>query len=65
MYITRLILLEGHSKSRADDKQCVFQMDITKGELALTELAPGVIVDEIKVKTDAKSKVADNVQPME
>jgi len=44
---------------------CVFEVDRNKGELTLTELAPGVTVDEIKEKTDAKFKVADNLGPME
>jgi 3-oxoacid CoA-transferase len=32
--------------------------------LTLIELADGVTVDEIKAKTDAPFKVADNVMPM-
>jgi len=44
---------------------CVFQVDRVKGELTLTELAPGVTVDEIKEKTDAKFHVADDLAAME
>lgn len=36
-----------------------------KGGLTLTELAPGVDVDEVKSKTGAKFKVADDVKSME
>lgn len=43
----------------------MFQVDRAKGELTLTELAPGVTVDEVKRKTDAKFHVADNVILME
>jgi 3-oxoacid CoA-transferase len=43
----------------------VFQVDRTKGELTLTELAPGVTVDEIKEKTDAKFNVAEELGAME
>jgi 3-oxoacid CoA-transferase len=45
--------------------QCVFQVDRKKGELTLTELAPGVEVEEVKQKTDAKFKVAENLGRME
>jgi 3-oxoacid CoA-transferase len=45
--------------------QCVFQVDRVKGELTLTELAPGVTVDEVKAKTDATFNVADEVISME
>ncbi|OAQ67851.1 succinyl-CoA:3-ketoacid-coenzyme A transferase subunit A [Pochonia chlamydosporia 170] len=44
---------------------CVFQVDRKKGGLTLTELAPGVTVDEVRSKTDAKFEVADGVQTME
>jgi 3-oxoacid CoA-transferase len=33
--------------------------------LTLTELAPGVEIEEIQKKTDAKFKVADEVRSME
>ena len=45
--------------------QCVFQVDRQKGELTLTELAPGVEVDEVKQKTGAKFKVAEGIAQME
>ncbi|KIW32025.1 uncharacterized protein PV07_03604 [Cladophialophora immunda] len=44
---------------------CVFQVDRVKGTLTLTELAPGVSVEDIKAKTDAKFAVADEVKSME
>ena len=44
---------------------CVFQVDRNRGELTLTELAPGVEVEEVKQKTAAKFKVADNLERME
>lgn len=43
----------------------MFEVDRDKGELTLTELAPGVDVDEIKAKTDAEFKVAENLRGME
>jgi 3-oxoacid CoA-transferase len=47
------------------NSQCVFEVDRAKGGLTLTELAPGVEVDEIKKKTGAKFAVADNIKSME
>ncbi|KAM3512193.1 hypothetical protein MY11210_004181 [Beauveria gryllotalpidicola] len=44
---------------------CVFQVDRKAGSLTLTELAPGVTVDEIKSKTDAKFIVAKDLKEME
>ncbi|KAL7907905.1 hypothetical protein GGI35DRAFT_455068 [Trichoderma velutinum] len=44
---------------------CVFQVDREKGTLTLTELAPGVTVDEVKSKTDATFAVADELATME
>ncbi|KAF8849812.1 succinyl-CoA:3-ketoacid-coenzyme A transferas-like protein [Acephala macrosclerotiorum] len=44
---------------------CVFEVDREKGGLTLTELAPGVGVEEVKSKTGAKFKVADDVKSME
>ncbi|KAI9686295.1 MAG: hypothetical protein M1820_010669 [Bogoriella megaspora] len=44
---------------------CVFQVDRKKGELTLTELAPGVTVEEVQKKTDAKFHIADNIESME
>lgn len=43
----------------------MFEVDREKGELTLTELAPGVEVDEITAKTDAKFRVAENLKSME
>lgn len=45
--------------------QCVFQVDREVGGLTLTELAPGVEVEEVKAKTDAKFTVADDLKRME
>jgi 3-oxoacid CoA-transferase len=41
----------------------VFDCDFTDG-LTLIELAEGVTVDEIKQKTEAPFKVADDIKPM-
>ncbi|QSZ30530.1 hypothetical protein DSL72_000084 [Monilinia vaccinii-corymbosi] len=46
-------------------KVCVFEVDRVNGGLTLTELAPGVEVEEVRQKTDAKFEVADNVKRME
>lgn len=45
--------------------QCVFQVNRVAGELTLTELAPGVEVEEVRSKTDAKFIVAENLEIME
>jgi 3-oxoacid CoA-transferase len=44
---------------------CVFDVDRQKGVLTLVELADGVTVDEVKSKTDAPFKVADNLGKMD
>lgn len=44
---------------------CVFEVDRSKGELTLTELAPGVTADEIKEKTDAKFHIAEPLGSMD
>jgi 3-oxoacid CoA-transferase len=41
----------------------VFEVDFATG-LTLTEIADGVTVDEIKSKTEAPFKVADDLKPM-
>ena len=41
----------------------MFDVDFTDG-LTLIELADGVTVDEVKAKTEAPFKVADEVKPM-
>lgn len=43
----------------------VFQVDRVKGELTLTEVAPGVTADEVKEKTGAKFNVAGDLKEME
>lgn len=45
--------------------QCVFQVDRKNGTLTLTEIAPGVAVDEVRSKTDATFAVADDLRSME
>lgn len=45
--------------------QCVFQVNRGTGELTLTELAPGVEVEEVQKKTDAKFIIADSLEIME
>ncbi|CAG8248887.1 unnamed protein product [Penicillium salamii] len=44
---------------------CVFQVDQKTGELTLTELAPGVEVEEVRSKTDAKFTIAKTLEIME
>ncbi|KAG0158713.1 hypothetical protein PDIDSM_6232 [Penicillium digitatum] len=44
---------------------CVFQVNRATGELTLTELAPGVEVEEVQSKTDAKFTIADTLEMME
>lgn len=41
----------------------MFDVDFTDG-LTLIEIADGVTVDEVKSKTDAPFKVADDLKPM-
>ncbi len=43
----------------------MFEVDRVNGGLTLTELAPGVNVEDVKSKTGAKFKVADDVKSME
>ncbi|KAJ0165894.1 Succinyl-CoA:3-ketoacid coenzyme A transferase 1, mitochondrial [Colletotrichum tanaceti] len=44
---------------------CVFQVDRKNGGLTLTEIAPGVDVEEVRAKTDAEFKVARDLKQME
>jgi 3-oxoacid CoA-transferase len=44
---------------------CVFEVDRTRGGLTLTELAPGVDVEEVRSKTGAKFVVASELKAME
>jgi 3-oxoacid CoA-transferase len=48
---------------RANEKQCVFDVDFTNG-LTLVELADGVTVEEVRAKTGAEFKEADEITPM-
>lgn len=50
---------------QANTLQCVFQVDREKGGLTLTELAPGVTIDEVKSKTDATFRIAGGLKTME
>lgn len=43
----------------------VFEVDRKRGTLTLTEVAPGVSVEDVKAKTDAEFKVATNLREME
>jgi 3-oxoacid CoA-transferase len=45
--------------------QCVFQVDRKRGTLTLTEVAPGVEVEEVRNKTDAAFAVAEDLGVME
>ncbi len=40
---------------------CVLVMDVNRHRFVLTEVAPGVTVDEVKAKTEAEILVADSV----
>src|SRR4051794_15954520 len=44
---------------------CVFEVDRVRGGLTLIELAPGVDLEEVKSKTDAKFAVAEDIKSME
>ncbi|OHE99686.1 coenzyme A transferase [Colletotrichum orchidophilum] len=44
---------------------CVFEVDRKNGGLTLTEVAPGVDVEEVKSKTDATFEVAKDLKTME
>lgn len=44
---------------------CVFEVDRINGGLTLTEIAPGVTVEQVREKTDADFKVADDLKSME
>lgn len=45
------------------EMQCVFDVDFTEG-LTLIEVADGVTVDEVRLKTGADFNVAAKVKPM-
>lgn len=49
--------------SRIITDLCVFDVNFTSG-LTLVELAEGVSVEDVKAKTEAPFKVADDVKPM-
>ncbi|GKT65440.1 coenzyme A transferase [Colletotrichum tofieldiae] len=44
---------------------CVFEVDRKNGGLTLTEVAPGVDVEEVRAKTDATFEVAKDLKQME
>ena len=43
--------------------QCVFDVNFTTG-LTMIEIADGVTVDEVRAKTEAPFRVADDLKPM-
>jgi len=43
---------------------CVFDVDRVKGKLTLTELQPGVSLDEVKAKTGCDFEIASDVKQM-
>lgn len=45
--------------------QCVFDVNRKEGGLTLTELAPGVTLEEVQKKTGAPFKVAEDLKQME
>ncbi|KAK2808922.1 hypothetical protein FQN50_004195 [Emmonsiellopsis sp. PD_5] len=49
--------------SRIITELCVFDVDFTHG-LTLVEIAEGVTVDEVRAKTEAPFKVAEDLKPM-
>lgn len=51
------------TESMLISQQGVFEVDWKHG-LTLTEIADGVTIDEIRTKTDAPFKVADNLKSM-
>ncbi|OJJ81073.1 3-oxoacid CoA-transferase [Aspergillus glaucus CBS 516.65] len=60
-----LPLTGAHCVSTVITDLCVFQVDRTQGTLLLTELAPGVEVEEVRSKTGAEFAVADHLEVME
>lgn len=52
-------------RQSANMSQCVFQVDRKKGGLTLTELAPGVEVEDVKKNTGAKFEVSESLGKME
>ncbi|KAK5995917.1 Succinyl-CoA:3-ketoacid-coenzyme A transferase [Cladobotryum mycophilum] len=44
---------------------CVFEVDRARGGLRLTEMAPGVTVEEVRSKTDANFVVVEDLKVME
>lgn len=44
---------------------CVFEVDRKRCELTLTEIAPGLSVEDVQAKTNAKFKVVNNLRNME
>lgn len=45
--------------------QCVFEIDREGGKMTLTELAPGVSLEEVRSKTGADYEVASSVKTMD
>lgn len=64
MYVECSFPLTGRTcVSRIITELGVFDVDFMEG-LTLVEIAEGVTVEELKSKTEAPFKVADNLKPM-
>jgi acyl CoA:acetate/3-ketoacid CoA transferase beta subunit len=61
--IGRFLLCNNSLRFGTNVKQGVFDVDFATG-LTLVEIADGVTVEEIKSKTEAPFKVADDLKPM-
>ena len=44
---------------------CVFDVDLERSELVLVELAPDVTIEQVRAKTEAAFRVAQDIRPME
>ena len=45
--------------------KCVFAIDRKAGKMTLSELAPGVTIDEVREKTGAAFDIAESLGTME
>jgi 3-oxoacid CoA-transferase len=60
-----LPLTGAHCVSTIITDMCVFEVDREAGEMWLTEVAPGVSVEDVRAKTGAQFRVAESIQSME
>ncbi|CAI4214629.1 unnamed protein product [Parascedosporium putredinis] len=60
---TKVVVTMEHTDKKGNPKIGVFDVDFATG-LTLVEIADGVTVEEIKSKTEAPFKVADDLKPM-